>query len=181
MPTVLKIIVFGSLALLGGQLAHMWLRSSAGLVGKAPIPRRLLFLAKFATAISLLCVPSQMMLGDSGMRPVTAAVFLILWLGGTAVLTVAFRQLGANLRMGLPAEQTTLVTSGIYRFSRNPIYLGIFCLMAASLVYAPLWLNLVSVLTAVILHHRIVLAEERFLADRFPEFETYRKSVRRYF
>ena len=180
MSIFLKFVIFGSLALLGGQLLFSWLRLRGGMVGVTPIPWRMLFLAKLSVAISLLCVPLQVLGGESQVRPQAIAAFLFLWLGGTLILAVAFHRLGTNLRMGLPSGQATLITSGIYRFSRNPIYLGIFFLMAASLVYAPSWLNLVSVFTAAMLHHRIILAEERFLAGRFPEYETYRRAVRRY-
>jgi protein-S-isoprenylcysteine O-methyltransferase Ste14 len=72
------------------------------------------------------------------------------------------------------------VTSGIYRVSRNPLYLGLHCLMVASLVYAFSLLNLVAVVEAILLHHRIILAEEKFLGERFPEYAAYRASVPRY-
>jgi protein-S-isoprenylcysteine O-methyltransferase Ste14 len=73
-----------------------------------------------------------------------------------------------------------LVTSGVYRFSRNPIYAGIFCLMAASLIYAFSWLNVAAVAIGALLHHRIVLGEEKFLASHFDGYDAYRKRVRRY-
>jgi DNA-binding transcriptional LysR family regulator len=84
------------------------------------------------------------------------------------------------IRMGLPKEPTTLVNEGIYRYSRNPIYLGLFALSGASLIYAFSPLNLVAAVASVAIHHRIVQSEERFLSETFPEYESYRKAVRRY-
>ena len=73
------------------------------------------------------------------------------------------------------------MTSSIYAFSRNPIYVGLYLILAASLIYAFSWVNLVAVVTAVVLHHRIILAEEQFLSLRFKEYDAYRLRVRRYF
>jgi protein-S-isoprenylcysteine O-methyltransferase Ste14 len=82
--------------------------------------------------------------------------------------------------MGLPQDETALVSSGMYGFSRNPIYLGIFLIMGASLVYAFSWVNLVAVILGVALHHRIVLAEEKFLYRQFSGYEAYCRRVRRW-
>jgi protein-S-isoprenylcysteine O-methyltransferase Ste14 len=96
------------------------------------------------------------------------------------IFALGFPKLGTSLRIGLPREETALVTSGIYGLSRNPIYLAIFCLLGASLLYAFSWVNLAAVLISVALHHRIVLAEETYLVNRFVEYSSYKRRVRRY-
>ncbi len=180
MVTFLRIVILGSLVLLVLQLAWLRLRAGNSLIGKPPISTRLFLLAKFSMGLSFLCVILEAWMGNPRRSLVLTAVFLCLWVGGSLLVVVSVHKLGKNLRMGIPADQTALVTSGVYGFSRNPIYLGIFSLLTASLLFALSWLNIVAVFTAVILHHRIILAEEDYLAQRFPEFESYRASVRRY-
>lgn len=76
----------------------------------------------------------------------------------------------------------TLVTTGIYRFSRNPMYLGMavgyagFSLLADSLVaLAGLPVALV------IMHYGVIKREERYLEGKFGDsYATYRRSVRRW-
>jgi len=176
----LGILVICTAVILVGQLIYLALRSRVSLAGKPPIPRLLFFLAKFCVSISMLCLIIELAWGSPQVSLTVLVLFLALWLGGTVILAVSFHKLSTNLRMGIPTGQTSLVTSGIYRMSRNPIYLGLDCLMAASLIYAFSLLNLVAVIEAVLLHHRIILAEERFLADRFQEYGAYRGSTPRY-
>ena len=175
-----RILVLCTFALLAGQVIYLSLRGRVSLFGKPPISRLLFFLAKLCVSLSMFCLLIELVWGRPRPSPALIAPFLVLWLGGTIILAMSFHNIGASLRMGIPSECTSLVTSGIYRISRNPIYLGIHCLMAASLVYAFSLLNLVAVVEAVLLHHRIILAEEKFLAERFQEYEAYRKSVPRY-
>jgi protein-S-isoprenylcysteine O-methyltransferase Ste14 len=176
----LGILVLCTAALLVCQVIYLALRSRVSLAGKPTIPRFLFFLAKLCVSISMLCLLIELEWGRPRVSLTVLVPFLVLWLGGTFILAVSFHKLGTNLRMGIPTEQTSLVTSGIYRMSRNPIYLGLDCLMAASLIYAFSLLNLVAVIEAVLLHHRIILAEEKFLAERFQEYGVYRESTPRY-
>jgi protein-S-isoprenylcysteine O-methyltransferase Ste14 len=111
------------------------------------------------------------------LRPIASA------LAGASllVLVLSFVHLGRSLRMGLPQEPTKLKTAGIYRLSRNPMYLSLFLLCVASSLYVINPLNILSTLAAILIHHRIVLAEERFLQQTFGDaFRDYRARVRRY-
>jgi protein-S-isoprenylcysteine O-methyltransferase Ste14 len=77
---------------------------------------------------------------------------------------------------------TTIVRSGPYRFSRNPIYLA-FSLLQLGL---SLWVNsialLITLIPAVALMSFVVIPkEERYLEARFPsEYLPYKASVRRW-
>jgi protein-S-isoprenylcysteine O-methyltransferase Ste14 len=174
------ILVLATIAMLSGQLVYLAFRGRIGSLGKPPISRLLFFLAKLCIVISMLCLLIELQWGRSHRSPALTAPFLLFWLGGAAILVISFRRLGTNIRMGIPSDQTALVTSGIYRISRNPIYIGLHCFMVASLIYAFSLLNLVAVIEAVLLHHRIILAEEKFLGERFQEYDAYRASVPRY-
>lgn len=118
-----------------------------------------------------------------GTRPWTGLTVAGAALGllGLAAVLLAIRQLGDSTRVGLPDEATEFKTHGLYRLSRNPIYTGLFAACVGSCLLVPHWLNIGSSIGAVLLHHRIVLAEERFLDGRFGRrWREYRARVSRY-
>ncbi len=109
------------------------------------------------------------------------ADLLILFIPGLLILFTSIFQLGESLRVGLPEEETSLKTHGLFKISRNPIYLSVFMLSIASCIYVPHWLNFVFLALTVIIHHQIVLGEEKFLKGKFNEqWVEYTKKVRRY-
>ena len=85
-------------------------------------------------------------------------------------------------RAGIPAkDKTELVTTGIYRFSRNPAFLG-FDLMYIGilLLYGNLLTLGVSAFAIVMLHLQI-LQEERYLVNTFgAPYQEYCHHVSRY-
>jgi protein-S-isoprenylcysteine O-methyltransferase Ste14 len=181
MDTSLRIVAFAALGWTVFLIAMIGYRSKIPSLGKPPIPWPALALAKIAVGISFLMMFRAAVAGSPRLSVLAAAVFLLLLIGGMAVFSAALLTLGRNLRVGLPGEKTELVTSGVYRFSRNPVYVAIFSMMGASLIYAFSWINALAVATGILLHHLIILSEEQFLNGRFPRFEAYRRRVRRYF
>ena len=76
----------------------------------------------------------------------------------------------------------TLVTSGLYRFSRNPMYVGVLLILAgwAVLFWSPA-LAIYAAFVAMAVHLRVLLHEEPFLARTQPEAWTaYRARVPRW-
>ena len=68
----------------------------------------------------------------------------------------------------------TLVTGGLYRFVRHPLYSGLFFVgYGAAIVYAN-WLGilLISVVFVPMMYYRVLL-EEKLLTQRFPEYRGY--------
>jgi protein-S-isoprenylcysteine O-methyltransferase Ste14 len=78
---------------------------------------------------------------------------------------------------------TRLVTTGLYRFSRNPMYLGMTLLyIGGALVVDSLWPLALLPLVLVLLVRFVIRLEERYLAATFGEaYEEYRRRVRRWF
>lgn len=113
--------------------------------------------------------------------PILEWVSAFLIISAMAIFIRSFRDLGTALKVGLPEEETKLHTSGIYRFSRNPIYLAVFMVSSASCLFFPHPVNIAFSIYAIYIHYLITLSEERFLARRFGgEWEAYRAKVRRY-
>lgn len=80
------------------------------------------------------------------------------------------------------AQPVALIREGPYRFSRNPLYLGLTLLLVAHAVRTQaLGPFLVVPLFVLVVQRRFVVPEERRLADAFgAEYEAYRRSVRRW-
>jgi protein-S-isoprenylcysteine O-methyltransferase Ste14 len=107
-----------------------------------------------------------------------SAVLLFL---GIASIIPAFLHLGSDSRLGVSDESGELRTTGIYQISRNPMYLGFYLVTLASLVSVPHLVNAGCGLLGIYVHHRIILAEERFLLkEHGAAYEAYRRRVRRY-
>ena len=85
-------------------------------------------------------------------------------------------------RAGIPdKDKTALVTTGIYRFSRNPAFLAFdFMYVGVLLLYFNPVTAVFSAFAVVMLHLQI-LQEERYLTDVFGEaYLTYKRHVFRY-
>ena len=77
---------------------------------------------------------------------------------------------------------TALVTEGVFRYSRNPMYLGMFLvLLGCALTVGATWALPVPVLFAVIIEVRFIRPEEQMLRELFgAEFDAYCTRVRRW-
>jgi len=80
-------------------------------------------------------------------------------------------------------EKTQLVTNGIYRFSRNPAFLGFELVYVGLLLMFFNWALLSVTLFAVVMFHlQIVSVEEKYLIRTFgKEYINYCAHVHRYF
>ncbi len=80
------------------------------------------------------------------------------------------------------APPTTLVTSGLFRFSRNPMYLAVLLILAGwTWAFASWSVGLYAVAVAVAFQVRVVRVEEPTLAGAFgAAWERYRRSVPRW-
>lgn len=95
---------------------------------------------------------------------------------------IQFWQVGTTVNPGHPEDTTKLVVSGLYRWSRNPMYLGFLFILISWAVYlgslaAMMFLpGFVWIITRV-----YILSEEQVLADKFGEtFRSYQSRVRRW-
>lgn len=78
-------------------------------------------------------------------------------------------------------DDTGLNTNGIYKFSRNPMYITYFVCFIGMVLLTQSRILLGMVLIFQISAHWIILAEERWCIEKFgTEYKQYMKSVRRY-
>lgn len=152
--------------------------------GKAPINRVLFVTSKY----SIVLLWAVMVMQAWGFRLSFLAVPDILrttaigfWAIGFLLLFAGRFGLGSSFRIGSSKESTELRRDGLFRFSRNPMYLGVYCTILAAVLYTlnPLVLLIGAYVVAV--HHRIILAEEAQLRIVFGEqYAEYAGQVRRY-
>jgi protein-S-isoprenylcysteine O-methyltransferase Ste14 len=120
-------------------------------------------------------------LGSSRLPFAFSWIAAVLTIAGALLVVAGIRELGSSITVGLPEKETHLSVTGIYRFTRNPIYLGLILVTVASCLYFPEPGNIGLAAYGILFHHRIILAEEQFLEKRFgEEWKNYCKRTRRY-
>ncbi len=176
LPAGFLIVLFG-----GGVL---FLKKNIEQDGEAPINRTLFYASKYSVlvlwgamvtrswgiSVSFIEVPRTLQL-----------IALLLWISGFVLLYFGRYKMADSFRLGTPKEDTCLKRDGLFRLSRNPMYVGMYATIAASCLYT---LNPIVVLLAVfviVIHHTIVLAEEEHMQKVFcQEYVDYCNHVRRY-
>ncbi len=101
---------------------------------------------------------------------VALAAFLTFWRARTTINPLQ------------PERASVLVTHGIYRFTRNPMYLSLLLLLVAYASHLGSWVAFAGPTAYVAYITRFqILPEERVLAAKFgDEFAAYRRRVRRW-
>ncbi len=109
----------------------------------------------------------------------TISIFLLIM--SSILICISLFDLGSSTRFGLPIDDTVLKMQGIYRFSRNPMYLGFYLLTLGAMVYmGNIWIIGLGVYSMVV-YHQIVLNEEKFLESRFgQDYLDFKSRVKRY-
>ena len=152
-------------------------------IGKSPIAPLVLIIGKMSMAGCLaffLLRPhdTDMLLYDSALTRSSGA---LLAAAGLLFVIFGFISLGRSVSVGLPREETELRTGGVFRLTRNPLYLGGFLASAGSCLYSIHMVNICLCLLTIGIHHRIILKEEDFLEQRFgQQWLDYKRSVPRY-
>ena len=113
------------------------------------------------------------------------------WRWGGLVLIVAAVLLAVTARRAMLAAETninpfkptlSIVSSGPFRFTRNPLYLALTLIYAGlALVLNTWWCFVLLAPILLVIHFGVVAREERYLERKFGEsYRQYRARVRRY-
>lgn len=100
---------------------------------------------------------------------------------GLLFAVVSLVNLGKSTRLGIPSNDTEFKTNGIYRMSRNPMYVGFNLITITSMVYSLNWMVIILGVYSIITYHLIIRGEEEFMMKRFGnDYKVYQSKVRRY-
>ena len=128
---------------------------------------------------ALAAVAPRRLPGLVPLAPASAAVLratgTVMVLGATALMLAAQLDLGASWRVGIDeGARPGLVTGGLYRYSRNPIYVAMLTALLGFALLLPSWISLGLLIGAGLGIRRHVRDEEAYLA------RTYGEEYRRY-
>jgi protein-S-isoprenylcysteine O-methyltransferase Ste14 len=143
------------------------------------IPPPLIYIAGFLVGVALeLAFPVD----DLPLACTLAGALIggVLWLAldGTAMLR--FRRAGTSM---LPTKPTTaFVTSGPYRFTRNPMYLGmVFLYIALAFALGVIWALAVLPVVIAVVDGYVISTEECYLEMKYgDEYREYKRRTRRW-
>ena len=118
-----------------------------------------------------------------GGRPATAVVGAVVLVLGLALAVGGIVRVIRHRTTIVPHHPVaTLVTSGMYRFSRNPMYTGLaVAYLGAAFLLGSWWPVVLWPVVILALFMLVIRPEERYLGDRFgPAYADYRTRVRRW-
>jgi len=117
-----------------------------------------------------------------GLRIGVAAALAIAGLGFGAAGLLAFRRAGANMDPHRIDKGEALVTQGVYRYTRNPMYLGVALVLLGYAVYLIRPVDFIGPLAFLGYITRFqILPEERAMTRKFgARYEAYARATRRW-
>jgi protein-S-isoprenylcysteine O-methyltransferase Ste14 len=95
---------------------------------------------------------------------------------GLLIAAAAFHALGESFRISpAPHQRATLVTHGVYRLLRHPMYTSVASLSLGAFLMRPSWV--IGLLGAALVgfYHFKAYHEERLLVQHYPEYGDYRR------
>lgn len=107
---------------------------------------------------------------------------IILLVGWTVVYKSKIEFKKYKQKSGPGNDIKEIINTGIYRRSRNPIYLAVLILnIGLSLIINSIWILIDTVIIAWMLNHFLIKKEERFLENEFGgKYVEYKNKVRKW-
>ena len=136
----------------------------------------------FLIAIALQFIVPLSLPGETA-RPFIIVIGALFVIAGIVVVVLArqeFAKHGERTDPGNPTHR--IMTTGVFAFSRNPLYLGIVIFLAGVALAVNLpWVLIMLVPSIAACHYVLIAPEERYLAAKFgEEYAQYARTVRRW-
>ncbi|MDP1749033.1 MAG: isoprenylcysteine carboxylmethyltransferase family protein [Reyranella sp.] len=115
-------------------------------------------------------------------RLAVAIALAVLGVAISAAGIVSFRRARTTVNPTRPDATSSLVATGVYRFTRNPMYLGLFLVLVGWAAYLSNAVALAGpLLFALYINRFQIVPEERALTAKFgAAFDDYRRRTRRW-
>ena len=139
------------------------------------VPPPLIFAGLLAAGLSIDSDPASV-----GLVQIIGAVLALIGLGLIATAIGLFH--GSKTRAEPWQPSSALVQGGVYRFTRNPMYLGMAAFsLGIAVVFSSVAGALMAILATVIIDRLVISREEAYLTRRFgQDYLDYRRAVRRW-
>ncbi|MBX7170948.1 MAG: isoprenylcysteine carboxylmethyltransferase family protein [Pyrinomonadaceae bacterium] len=122
--------------------------------------------------------PIQLIPG--GLAVLLGNLFFLIGIAVIAIAYVLMRRAKTNIEPWKPT--TKILDSGIYGYSRNPVYLGMILIyLAFTCFFNFVWFLPFLPVVLLIIQFGVILREEKYLESKFgEEYLDYKKRVRRW-
>ena len=95
------------------------------------------------------------------------------------ILSVAIKDLGRNLSpFPRPTNNSNLVTTGIYRFTRHPMYYSLVLISFGVFITKLSIYNLILLISLVLIIKFKIALEEQYLSNKFKNYSIYKNEVK---
>jgi len=140
----------------------------------------LLVLGQFILLGLLVLYPANSI--NYGIFSLTVTISIAVLLAvGLVILGLSFLALGKSLTAHpIPAKKGELVTDGLYRFTRHPIYTGVLAIGLALTLSGGLFPHLLFFIALVVLLNYKASFEEQLLRARYLDYGSYAEKTGRF-
>ncbi len=111
---------------------------------------------------------------------IVGIILIVIGFGIVYIAHAKMKRAKTNIEPWKPTH--SIITDGIYSFSRNPVYLAmIFMYFGMILIVNSVWILSLIALVLLVMHFGVILREERYLEKKFgEEYLKYKNAVRRW-
>jgi protein-S-isoprenylcysteine O-methyltransferase Ste14 len=152
-------------------------RDHAGII----VPPPLIYAGTLAVALGIDALIDGPGLGlPDTLRYIAGVVLFLLGLLLPLAASVRFRLAGTNVRPWMPS--TALVTTGLYSYTRNPMYVGMTLIYVGLALFADSAIGLAFLIPLLlVITYAVIKREEHYLEVKFgEEYRRYKERVRRW-
>ena len=142
----------------------------------------LILVVIFATIMWVLSFYFSVEILPQSLNIILTTVILLMGVAISLAGVFSFKQSKTTVNPTKPEETSSLVTSGVYKFTRNPMYVGFLLFLVSFAVYLSSLASLIiSIFFVLYMNKFQIKPEEEMLSNLFgKEFDIYKQKVRRW-